>query len=138
MYDITNLETYLNARTWIKLVKSKSGSNVVFSLVGNKLDLADKDGKREVQRSQAESFCLENNIAFSETTAINKTSTLVIERLVKKVVFIHRDKKEPPTLAISHDLGDPDVGAILEKLKQIEREERTSDDREKDLIYSVN
>ena len=50
MYDITNLESYLNARTWIKLVKSKSGGNVVISLVGNKLDLADDDDKREVQR----------------------------------------------------------------------------------------
>ena len=49
----------------------------------------------------------------------------MIERLVKKVVFIHRDKKELPTLATSPDLGDPEVSAILEKLRQIEREERT-------------
>ena len=40
LYDITSLESFLNAKNWIKLLKNKSGSNVVIILVGNKLDLA--------------------------------------------------------------------------------------------------
>ena len=51
MYDITSLESYLNARNWIKLLKSKSGSNVVISLVGNKLDSAQSGDSREVERA---------------------------------------------------------------------------------------
>ena len=40
LYDITSMESFQNAKNWIKLLKSKSGSNVVIILVGNKLDLA--------------------------------------------------------------------------------------------------
>ena len=40
VYDITSLDSFLNAKNWIKLVKSKSGSNIIISLVGNKLDAA--------------------------------------------------------------------------------------------------
>ena len=50
MYDITSLESYLNARNWIKLLKTKSGSGVVISLVGNKLDKAQSGDSREVER----------------------------------------------------------------------------------------
>ena len=38
VYDITNLESFLNARNWIKLVRNKSGNDIVITLLGNKLD----------------------------------------------------------------------------------------------------
>ena len=93
VYDITNLQSFLNAKNWIKLVRSKSGSDVVITLLGNKLDEADSKGKREVNRDKVETFCFENSITFSETCAINKTSTITIERLVKKLSLFTEIKK---------------------------------------------
>ena len=41
VYDITNLESFLNAKNWIKLIQSKSEKNVIISLVGTKVDLVE-------------------------------------------------------------------------------------------------
>jgi Ras-related protein Rab-5C len=41
VYDITNLESFLNAKNWIKLIQSKSDKNVIISLVGTKVDLVE-------------------------------------------------------------------------------------------------
>ena len=126
LYDITSLESFLNARNWIKLVKSKSGSNIVISLVGNKLDSAQANDSREVERAQAEAFCAENNITFSETCAINRSSTLVIERLVKKVVFVHRDRKIPAEQPnVPKTKEQREVDDLLQKLKEIEKSDNT-------------
>ena len=59
VYDITNLESYYNARNWIKLVQSKSGKDIIISLVGTKLDLIENENSdnREVGREVAEQFC---------------------------------------------------------------------------------
>ena len=56
VYDITNLESYYNARNWIKLVQSKSGKDIIISLVGTKLDLVENNNSdnREVGREVAE------------------------------------------------------------------------------------
>ena len=56
VYDITNLESYYNARNWIKLVQSKSGKDTIISLVGTKLDLVENNNSdnREVGREVAE------------------------------------------------------------------------------------
>ena len=95
VYDITNLESFLNAKNWIKLIQSKSDKNVIISLVGTKVDLVDGQNSdyREVKREDAEQFCQQTGIQFNETSTKKMTSKIAFERLVKKVVHVHRDGK---------------------------------------------
>ena len=112
VYDITNLESYYNARNWIKLVQSKSGKDIIISLVGTKLDLVENNNSdnREVGREVAEQFCQQQGIQFNETSSTNTTSKIAFERLVKKVVHVHRDGKPIQTTNSILITGDDEVG----------------------------
>ena len=93
VFDINSYESFQNADKWIKLIRNKSGSRTVISLIGNKLDTATQNETRQVERAIAEAYCANNDISYSETAAINTSSIIVFERLIKKVAYVHRDKK---------------------------------------------
>jgi len=66
VYDITNKETFDNARTWIDEVQTQEGKTVVIGLAGNKLDLS---SNRKVLTEEGEKFARDNNFIFFETSA---------------------------------------------------------------------
>ena len=112
VYDITNLESYYNARNWIKLIQNKSGKDIIISLVGTKLDLVENGNSenREVERDVAEQFCQQMGIQFNETSTSNRTSKIAFERLVKKVVHVHRDGKPVHNSSTILHTGDEEAG----------------------------
>uniref|UniRef100_A0A8D0B9T1 RAB5C, member RAS onco family n=1 Tax=Salvator merianae TaxID=96440 RepID=A0A8D0B9T1_SALMN len=42
VYDITNMETFVRAKNWVKELQRQASSNIVIALAGNKADLASK------------------------------------------------------------------------------------------------
>lgn len=74
VYDITNRQSFLRAKSWIKELQRQGNPNIVIALSGNKLDLADA---RQVETEEAKSYAEENNIFFVETSA--KTNHMVNE-----------------------------------------------------------
>lgn len=46
VYDMTSVDTFNRAKTWIKELQRQANPNIVIALVANKLDLS---GKRAVQ-----------------------------------------------------------------------------------------
>lgn len=62
---MTNRVTYENTANWLKEARHHSSENVEFILIGNKLDLAN----REVSFEEASIFAKENNLEYMETTA---------------------------------------------------------------------
>jgi len=68
VYDITNRESFENAKGWVEELKQSEGANVVIGLAGNKLDLEEK---RKVQKSEAEGLAAEQGFIFKETSAKN-------------------------------------------------------------------
>lgn len=66
VYDITSHESFLGAKTWIEELQRQGSPDIVIGLAGNKADL---ESKREVARSEADTYASENGCIFFETSA---------------------------------------------------------------------
>jgi len=66
VYDITNRQSFLRAKSWIKELQRQGSPSIVICLAGNKLDLAEQ---RAVETDEARSYAEENNLLFFETSA---------------------------------------------------------------------
>mmetsp|Transcript_10489 Transcript_10489/g.17098 ORF Transcript_10489/g.17098 Transcript_10489/m.17098 type:complete len:195 (+) Transcript_10489:1235-1819(+) len=77
VYDITNTESYLGAKSWVKELMRRGDPNVVIALAGNKVDNA---SNRAVDKEEVEAYAEENGLIFFETSA--KTAEHVRELFV--------------------------------------------------------
>lgn len=66
VYDITNMDSFVRAKSWVKELQRQGKDNIVIALAGNKLDLADQ---RRVETEEAKEYANENGIMFLETSA---------------------------------------------------------------------
>lgn len=66
VYDITNKESFENAKSWVKELRLSQGTHVVIGLAGNKLDLAER---RQVAKPDAEELAEKEDFIFMETSA---------------------------------------------------------------------
>eukprot|EP00731_Ephydatia_muelleri_P034143 Em0048g19a len=67
LYDITNMDSFHKAKSWVKELQSQACPNTVIALSGNKADLA---SMRKVQFQEAQVYAQENNLLFMETSAL--------------------------------------------------------------------
>lgn len=74
VYDLTNRQSFLRAKAWIKELQRGGSPNIVICLTGNKTDLAEQ---RQVDSEEAKAYADEQGILFFETSA--KTNTNVNE-----------------------------------------------------------
>ena len=65
VYDITSVDTFKGAKSWIKELKTKT-KNCVVLLVGNKVDLIEN---RKVDIDMVEDFIKNHNLIYLETSA---------------------------------------------------------------------
>lgn len=86
VYDVTNVDTFARAKTWVKELQRQASPNIVIALAGNKADL---QGKRMVDQEEAQSYSEDNALLFMETSA--KTAMNVNE------IFLAIAKKLPKT-----------------------------------------
>ena len=66
MFDLTNTQSFINVKSWIKLIKEECGNNFPILIVGNKNDLKNL---REVSEEDIKNFCDEENLEFIETSS---------------------------------------------------------------------
>ncbi|OWF50175.1 ras-related protein RHN1-like [Mizuhopecten yessoensis] len=66
VYDVTSMDSFDAAASWLKDLLASSPSSVKIALVGNKMDLSDQ---RAVSVEVAKSFASQKNLAFIETSA---------------------------------------------------------------------
>jgi small GTP-binding protein len=93
VYDITSAESFAGAKTWIEELQRQGSADIVIGLAGNKCDL---ETKREVQRTEAESYAQENGCIFFETSAksgenVQQMFTQIALRLPKHVAPLPAD-----------------------------------------------
>jgi small GTP-binding protein len=108
VYDITKVQSFRGAQSWVKELERRGEQGVIIALAGNKADLADK---RKVETKEAENYADENDMIFQETSALVSTEDLsnpqniknlfikIAQRLPREQPGGSRDKKE--TLPIS-------------------------------------
>ncbi|KEG04980.1 ras-related protein Rab-11B, putative [Plasmodium vinckei vinckei] len=87
VYDITKKKTFLNISKWLEEIRQNSEKDIVIMLVGNKVDLAEEDEtKRKVTYEQGASFARENNLFFSEASAVSKLNVKhIFENLLQEI-----------------------------------------------------
>ena len=66
VYDITRKESFNNIPIWIKDLTNVKFEEVIFVLIGNKIDLNDKS---EVNKEEGEKYSQENKMIFEEVSA---------------------------------------------------------------------
>lgn len=71
VYDITKERSFRNLTNWLENLRGKNDKNVVVGVIGNKLDLSEKDrDSRRVEYSRVLQFTKSNKIySFEETSA---------------------------------------------------------------------
>ena len=99
-YDITELETFQNVKTWLQEIDRYASQNVCKLLVGNKCDLANK---RAVSFERAQDFADQLCIPFLETSAKNATN--VEQAFIKMASEIKRslapqEQARKPTIEV--------------------------------------
>jgi len=101
VYDITNRQSFVRAKSWVKELQKQGNPNIVIALAGNKLDLAEK---RQVEPEEAKAYADENGIMFMETSAkTDHNVTSLFEAIAIKL---------PKSLPPARNLGvviDPDL-----------------------------
>ena len=93
IYDISNLESFNNIGKWYDSLNNINKDEVIFGLVGNKLDL---DYNRKVKKEDAEKYANEHNYIFQEVSALNGEGIqeLFMNKLIEQIrtQFIQRGK----------------------------------------------
>ncbi|KAK6202908.1 ras family-domain-containing protein [Scheffersomyces amazonensis] len=83
VYDIAKTESYESVSRWLKELKEYADANIVIELVGNKSDL---DHLRAVPTDEARNFANENNLLFTEASALNSDNVdLSFLQLLKNI-----------------------------------------------------
>jgi Ras-related protein Rab-11A len=83
VYDITNQASFDNVGMWLQELRAHVHPTTTLFLIGNKSDL---DHMRAVKKEVADRFARENNMAFMETSALEKINIdRAFEMLVKKM-----------------------------------------------------
>jgi len=83
VYDITNRQSFVRAKSWVKELQRQGNPNIVIALAGNKLDLAEQ---RKVEIEEAKSYADDNGIMFMETSAkTNHNVTELFKAIARKL-----------------------------------------------------
>lgn len=87
VYDITKEQSFLSVKKWMEEVKEHAEPDIVIMLVGNKLDICEKNpSERKVSNERALEFAKENNLMFMETSAFADVNVRdVFEMLVQEI-----------------------------------------------------
>ena len=108
VYDVTNEKSFLNLKKWIDDLKENAEPDIVIMLVGNKIDLCEKNPNfRKVPTEQGLKFAQTHAMLFEETSAITVTRVReAFENLLQEIYnFKSRTvKQRNPSESIGHIL----------------------------------
>jgi len=83
VYDITQRNSFIRAKSWVKELQRQGTQNIIIALAGNKVDLAEQ---RQVDAEEAKQYADENGILFLETSAkTNQNVSEVFQLIAKKL-----------------------------------------------------
>jgi small GTP-binding protein len=103
LYDVTNLQSFENIKSWINQIREEASPNVVIYLVGSKIDLEEE---RKVTKKDGEKLAEEFGLPFLEASGksginVNEVLDDIVERiddvygnLSKKKTVIYKAKKK--------------------------------------------
>jgi len=102
-FDVTKYKTFTNLETWLDQLKQYADPNIVICIVGNKIDLPN----REVTTREASEFARDNGCFYMETSALDGTGVnqafyKVMEKIYTMVKSKQRNSGNRSNAAISN------------------------------------
>mmetsp|Transcript_43003 Transcript_43003/g.93639 ORF Transcript_43003/g.93639 Transcript_43003/m.93639 type:complete len:218 (-) Transcript_43003:247-900(-) len=87
VYDVTRQATFQNCLKWLEELRQNAEANIVIMLVGNKVDLVEKDPMaRQVYYDAAADFARQHGLFFSEASAVTSYNVKhIFEHLLQEV-----------------------------------------------------
>lgn len=87
VYDVTRNATFQNCLKWLEELRQNADPNIIIMLVGNKLDLVEKDpSARQVHYDAALDFARQQKLLFKEASAVTTYNVKhVFEQLLQEV-----------------------------------------------------
>ena len=100
VYDITNKESFNNLSLWLKDLTNINFDEVIFCIVGNKIDLNDK---RVVSKEEGEKFVEGHDFIFQEVSAKSGEgfSELFYQNLFEKIRTKFRPSGQQPATEVN-------------------------------------
>ena len=93
VYDITKRSTFENVKNWYNDLISLGEKGCIIALVGNKLDLVERnERKREVSYEEAQAYAEDNHMLFFETSAYNGNNINDIFEELLQTIYTERRK----------------------------------------------
>ena len=93
MYDITKRASFDNVKNWYKDIITLGEKGCIIALVGNKLDLVERnERKREVSTIEAQTYADDNHMLFFETSAYNGNNINDIFEELLQTIYTERRK----------------------------------------------
>ena len=93
VYDITKKESFQHVKTWYDDLISKAEKGCIIALIGNKLDLVEKNERnREVSKEEAQAYADFNHMLFYETSALNGSNINDIFEELMQTIYTERRK----------------------------------------------
>jgi len=87
VYDVTKQATFQNCLKWMEELRQNAEPDIVIMLVGNKVDLAEKDPScRQVYYDAAAEFARQHGLIFSESSAVTSYNVKhIFEHLLQEI-----------------------------------------------------
>jgi Rab family protein len=87
VYDVTRQATFQNCIKWLEELRQNAEPEIVIMLVGNKVDLVEKDpSARQVYYDAAAEFAKQHGLLFSESSAVTSYNVkFIFEHLLQEV-----------------------------------------------------
>lgn len=87
VYDVTRQASFQNCLKWLEELRQNAEPNIIIMLVGNKVDLTDKDPTaRQVYYDSAVDFAKQHKLFFKEASAVtNYNVKPIFEHLLQEV-----------------------------------------------------
>ncbi|EER08226.1 Rab11b, putative [Perkinsus marinus ATCC 50983] len=87
VYDVTRRNTFLNCSKWMEELRQNAEPDIVILLVGNKIDLVEKDSStRQVTTEEATVFAKQSGLFFAEASAVSSVNVkFIFENLLQEI-----------------------------------------------------
>ena len=88
VYDVTNEKSFQAVRRWMEELKDHAEPDIVIMLVGNKIDLCDRNSDaRKITREAGEKFAKDHGLLFEETSAITVVKVKEVFEGLLQVIY---------------------------------------------------
>ena len=115
VYDITKRSTFENVKNWYNDLITLGEKGCIIALVGNKLDLVERnERKREVEKYEAQAYAEDNHMLFFETSAYNGNNLNDIFEELLQTIYTER-RKIPELKERDNLLENQNIVNLVEK-----------------------